>query len=226
MRFLGYLLFFAFTSMECFAQQSAAGSRLFGSVALATDRIEYGISQTNKQPSFATLVGHQFSNSGRLGFFAGNVKYKNEDAHLNLRPFGSFDYQFSGNSKLTFQIEVSQFFGESKRNSMNIFLDFNVFNFHFLYGTLSQFDGSSSGADLVRFYFERPTIWSLNYKVDVGYMMVKSDTLTNYFDLDAFLFAKPFENFQAGLGITYVSNATQFADRSGLLYYVNLRQKF
>ena len=229
MYLINYIFLFcllAFLPLRPAQAQEAPTSRLFGDIRLSSDRVENGLSQTQKQPSFSAIIGHQFANSGRLWFFAGNVKYPNEDAHLNVRPFGSFDFVFSQATKLTFQIEMSKYFGSGDRDSQNLSLSFLAFDYNFKYITYSKFENTNDKATSVRFFYERPAFYTFFYKLDAGYNMLQGAGFNNYFDADVFLFAQPTPLFKAGTSLSYASSPSQFEGRAGFLFAIRLSQSF
>lgn len=214
---------------NAWAQSSSTGKgdapQLFGEVTLTTNYVDKGITQTEKDPAIQTGLGYGFGKTAKLGFWASNVRYPDESAHLNLKFFGAYKFIFNSNWDLSFRYDLSKYYKSASRNGSIVSLDFNIYTYHVMVekndnweGTLSESTWYGLGKD-----FNISGNWVLETKL--GNSMVTASGYSSYFDVRTGIDYK-LSDFVAAVVATYASNSSQFNGRADFFYFFEIKAKF
>jgi uncharacterized protein (TIGR02001 family) len=207
------------------AQAAAAGgaARLIGEVEITSNYMEKGLTQSEAGPSLHAGFGYQFT-SGRIGLWGSSVKYLNEDAQTNLRPYISFGFQFTPNSRLDFKYAADKYFKAADRDSNVITLDFDMYSYHAILEEDSNFEGTGTKSMWFGFAHEYK-IGSYGIDLRAGYSQLSVAGFNNYFDVKAELKYK-WDELAFGLGATFNSEASQFGDAGAPAVFVRMLAVF
>lgn len=206
---LWVLLAVGFTGVVRAQTNAPPTFKMDGEASLMTNYVEYGISQTNKDPALQGAFWFNWGPQFRLGLWGSNVHYSGEDSHFLLKLNADLKIVFSPNANVIFRFSDNHYFKPGTHNGNTIGLHFQIFDYKVIYEQLSNFLGTETTAT----YFAFGTYWNVfqTWKWDnqVGYMQTTSSTLNNYFDLRSFIGTKP-SAILYQIGGTYNSAANQF----------------
>lgn len=228
--FLAPLLCFLATSAR--GQTSADGAsssspnfKMTGLAALSSNVVEYGLTQTNKDPG---LLGQFWFNWGpqfRLGLSGMNVAYKNSESHFRLRLNGDIKVAFSSETSMTLKFTDERFFKPETRNGNILGVHFDFFGYGVEYDVISNFTGSETRATAASFSkaFEVFGDWSWDNRV--GYLMLTNDAMTNYFFYETYIGKKPGAILYQ-VGASHNSGASQFDGAGDLMFMLKAAVTF
>jgi uncharacterized protein (TIGR02001 family) len=196
------------------AQAQEGGSRVYGDIALTSNYVEKGLTQTDKNPAVLAGFGYWFGNQGRIGVQASNVKYQNFDSTVRADVFGEYKFIFTANADLKLKTSYSQYSPAAGRNNLLTGLDQNFFSYHFLLEHDDNFEGTKSRRDWLAFHKDWNLAAPYMVSVTVGYSMLQQAGLKNYFDTRVGI-SYVGSKFFAGLFHCYNSQASQFPNGQG-----------
>jgi uncharacterized protein (TIGR02001 family) len=162
--------------------QAPTISKMYGEIALQTNYVDRGLTQSNKSMSIDAGVGYWFGGQGRIGFNATSVSFVNESANSEIRAFGEYKFVFSGNSDLKLRNDVIRYFSEDKRNNTLITLDQNFFGYHLLFKRDDNFEGTKTHRNWFGFHRDWPLGTSVQLNTTFGYSILEIAGFNNYFD--------------------------------------------
>jgi uncharacterized protein (TIGR02001 family) len=214
--------FFTFLSASAFAQAPASqplGPRIYGDITITSDYNEKGLTQTDHNPAVIAGFGYWFGQAGRIGVQAGNVKYQDFDSTVRGDLFAEYKFFFSQNADLKVKTSYSYYSPSAGRNNLLTGLDLNLFTYHFLYEHDDNFEGTKTRRDWLAFHKDFALGTSFQFNLTVGYSMVQSSTLQNFYDTrDGVSYLSG--NFYAGLFNCYNSKSSQFPHGEGDMAFI------
>ncbi len=197
----GFQFFSAFVSLAVFWVASPASaqaqinpvpniSKMYGELALQTNYVDRGLTQSNKGMSIDAGLGYWFGGLGRIGFQANSVSYSHptdagivtESVNSELRAFGEYKFVFSGNSDLRLRNDLVRYFSDDTRNNTLITLDQNFFTYHIIFERDDNFEGTKTHRNWFAFQHGSTGGSSFQWDFIVGYSILEIPGLNNFFD--------------------------------------------
>lgn len=210
--------------------QSASGKdefqpgKLFARVAIATNHVEQGLTQTEGSPSIQATLGYKWEQF-RVGLWGTNVKFTDSEDSVNLRLFLAYRFIFTSNADLTVRYDFNRYYNDGYRNGPITGLNLNLFKYHVLYDRVENWEGT--GSDVVRYGFEKE--WELATDLTLltgfGYNMLGDSDLSNYFDVVSSL-GYQLAGLKYELVGTYNSASSQFGSRGGPFFFLRFSATF
>lgn len=193
---------------QAHAQSSASTFHMDSQVSLMSNLVEYGVTQTKKDPALKGDFWFNFGPQFRLGVTGNNVSYEDSTSHFLLRANAELRIVFSPNSDLAIRYSEHRYFAPEDRNG-------NVFGAH-----LRLWDAGVHYEQLSNFMgLESATAFSLSKSWDVfstwrwenviGYVTPNSDIRSSFFYYETYLGTKPAAIYYQ-LGATYNSSSGNY----------------
>ncbi|MBX3016721.1 MAG: TorF family putative porin [Bdellovibrionaceae bacterium] len=198
--------------------------KLFARVAIATNHVEQGLTQTEGSPVVQTTLGYKWEQF-QLGLWGSNVKFTGTDDSVNLRLFAAYRFIFTSNADLTARYDFNRYYNAGTRNGAITGLDLNLFKYHVMYDRIENWEGT--GYDSIRYGFEKEWELATDFTMltGFGYNMLSDPDFSNYFDVVASLGYR-----LAGLKYefvgTYNSASGQFGSRAGPFFFLRFSATF
>jgi uncharacterized protein (TIGR02001 family) len=201
--------FFCLTS---FAQEDVKGNipdfRMAGDVALLSNYVEHGLTQTDRDPSLQAAFGFNFGPQFKLGVWGSNVNFDSTE-HFLLKINAELKVQISTTTDFKLGYYDNRYFKTDTRNGNTTYLVITSHGYRIRYETNSNWEGRDKHSTYYSFgkAFELNQNWK--WDNEIGYTMIQDvPDKENYFDLrTAFL-------YKGGSNITYQITATGTSDPS------------
>lgn len=206
---LHLLIFILLYGTAARAQDVAPTFKLEGEAALSTNSVEYGITQTDKDPSLHGSFWFNWGPQFRLGVWGGNVNFAGDEAHFLLKARAELNVNFSENASAALRFSNHSYFKRGTRDGTVIGLHLNLFRYGVVYEQISNFMGTEDSAQYVAFSKTWDVFQTWKWENQIGYVMLSSNNLTSYFDARSFLGTKPGAILYQ-IGATYNSSPAQF----------------
>lgn len=200
-----------------------AMSKMYGEVGLASNYVDKGITQSNKNLSFTAGLGYWFGAQGRIGVDATSVKYINDDATMEIRLLGEYKFLFTPNSSLKIRNDFYRYSPSGQRDKILVSLDQDLFTYHVLYSYEDNFEGTRSPRSWFAFNHDFPFMSVYQLNATLGYSMINN--YTSYFDTRLGI-SYTTSNFSVGIFNTYVSAADQFNGAADMAFLLAFNAKF
>lgn len=214
--FLGLLV-------NCNDSWAQTASKMYGEVGLTNNYVDKGITQSNKNLSFAAGLGYWFGGQGRIGVDATSVKYVSNDATMEIRFLGEYKFIFTPNSNLKIRNDFYRYSPSSQRDKILVGLDQELFTYHVLYSYEDNFEGTKSARSWFAFNHDFPFMTSYLLNATLGYSMVSG--YTSYFDTRLGI-SYATSNINIGIFNTYVSAASEFDGEADMAFFLAFTAKF
>jgi len=209
----------------CTSLSFAQSSRTYGDISVMSNKVEKGITQSNKNPSVEAGFGYLFGTQGKIGFDAGSVSFPDENANVALAIFGEYKFIFSPTSDLKVRNDLIRYYSEGLRNNTIISLDQNFSGYHILLSRDDNFEGTKTHRSWYAFHKDWP--WTATYLINttIGYSTLELDDYANYFDT---LVGITYQtgNLAIALNNTWTSKASQFNGEADLFFALVVTAKF
>lgn len=226
MRFFAVVLLQCVLSVAAWAQSNSSPTyRMDGQVSLLSNYVDYGLTQSNKDPALNAQFWFNWGPQFRLGLWGGSVGFKDSSSHFLLKLNADLKIVFSQNTDLTIKYSDGHYYKPETRNGNILGLHLNLFGYGVRYEQHSNFFGTEDRATSFAFTRTWDVFGSWKWENLLGYMMVKSDSLSNYFWYETYLGIKP-GNIYYQIGGSYNSNAAQFNGAGDLAVLVKATVTF
>lgn len=206
---LGILSFVSSVAIAQTSSTSVPSFKMDGEVKLLTNYVEYGVTQSDSDPSLQGSFWFNWGPQFRLGLFGSSVGFENSDSRFLLDAMAELRVAFSQNADLAIHFSDHHYFKSETRNGNTVALVITMSSHKVTYESISNFEGSEESVSYVAFQktFDMSGGWK--WENQIGYLMAQSDTFQNYFDVRSMLGIKPAAIFYQG-GVTATSNSSQF----------------
>lgn len=203
-----------FFCLSSFAQEDSKSDvpsfKMNGEVALLTNYVEHGLTQTDKDPSLQAAFGFNFGPQFKLGVWGSNVNFDSTE-HFLLKINAELKVQISTKTDFKLGYYKNQYFKTDTRNGNTTYLVITSHGYRIRYESNSNWEGSDAGST----YYSFGTAFDLsqNWKWDneVGYTMIQDvPNMENYFDLRTSFQYKGSSNILYQITATGTSTAAQF----------------
>lgn len=209
MRF-SLLAFILLSGIAARAQDGAPTYKLEGEAALSSNSVEYGVSQSNKDPALHGSFWFNWGPQFRLGVWGGNVSYEGDETHFLLRLRADLKINFSANASAALRFGNQSYFKRGTRDGSTVGLHLDLFGYGVVYEQLSNFMGTEDPATYFAFAKTWDVFQTWKWENQIGYMMLSTNGMSAYFDVRSMLGTKPGAIYYQ-LGATYNSAPAQFA---------------
>lgn len=178
-----------------------------GLATLATNFLEYGLTQTDNDPNLQGQFWFNWGPQFRLGLWGSNVAFPNSESHFWLKLNADLKITFTNNADLTLSFSDGHFFKPESRNGNIIGLHLNLFGYGVNYDQIANFMGTENAATAFSFNGVWPVWTTWTWDNTIGYLQSGDTTIPNYFWLDTFLGVKPgVISYQGGLSYNSCSS--------------------
>lgn len=204
-------------------QKSSTNMEVFGEVALHSNYVDKGLTQSDKGISVVTNLGYLLGPQGKIGINAASVKYQNESANVKLGVFGEYKFIFTPNADLRVRNDLVRYFSEGVRNKVEVLVDQNLFTYHVILFREDNFEGTKTPRNWFAFHKDWNYSTNIQFDTTFGYSMVEN--YNNYFDTRI---GATYLSGKASFSVfnTYVSSSSQFAGRADIAYFLVVSVKF
>lgn len=221
------------TSPFAFAQKSGGSgsnkvitvAKPYAEITVATDILEWGISQTEQGMGIKAGFGYQWDQF-KLGVSGSNVSFPNSEDSSNIRMNAAYKFPMTENVDLTITVTFNNYFKSASRNGEFKTADLRMFDYHVKYNAQDNFEGTgyqkirySFGKDFNSFY--KGTILAL----EAGYNDTQGSDLKNFVDLSADWIIL-WQEIYWTIGAAGNSQPYDYPRRAGLLVYGSAGVKF
>ncbi len=190
---------------------------LQGDTTILSHYVDYGLSQSNNDPS---LQGSFFFNLGpqfRLGVWGSSVGYPSSDTHVWMKGVADIRIPFTENVEWTIRYWDNHYFKSNGHDGNTIGFDLKLSSWVVIYEIHSNFLGYGVSADYAALGKTIEFSQYLKWYNQFGMVQFVNSTYGNYFDI------KTLFNYQSGrliyqLGSAFNSNAGQFSGGAVFLW--------
>lgn len=203
-------------------QKSTA--KLFGEMALLTNYVSYGITETMRDPAVQASFGYM-SPQWKLGVWGSNVAYEENSENLNLRLLGNYKIEFSQSISLLGQYSFNRFYKSSNRNGTLLNFDLALYGYHVLIERNDNWEGTKTISQHFGFSMNWNLPWTLTGTLYAGYNMLAADGFSNYFDLRPSVSTKVWD-VMCELAMTYNSQASQYNGNADIFWIFGITAHF
>lgn len=196
----------------------------FARVAISTNHVQQGLTQTESSPAVATTLGYKWEQF-HAGLWGSNVKFAESEDSSNLRLFAAYKFIFTSNADLRVKYDLNRYYNAGNRNGAITGLRLNLFNYYVLYERTENWEGT--GLDVVRYGFEKEfeLATDLTLLTGLGYNMLDASDYSNYFDAEVSL-GYLLAGLKYELVGSYSSAGGDFAGRAGPFAFLRFSATF
>jgi uncharacterized protein (TIGR02001 family) len=199
-------------------------NKLFGEAGIESNYVEHGVTQSDKGPALQLGLGYQMGPQARLGFWGSSVKYSDDSANINLRPYVDVKMDFTSNTNLVLGYEFNRYFSSDTRNGTLLRLDLASFNYHGLVQINSNWEGTASSATWFGFRKEFMLPKSFILTPTLGFTQLSATGYSSYFDTRVSIGYK-FADILYELVNTWNSNSSQFNGRGDMAFLFSMNAR-
>ena len=173
------------------AQNAPPSYKMEGEATLMTNKIEYGISQTRKQPALAGNFWFNWGPQFRLGVAGNNVGFPQDDTHFIARINGELKIVFSADTNMVIGFGDHHYFPANAHDGNVLGLKFDLWTYVIRYENLSNFMGTKNSASSFSFAKTWDVFTDWKWENRLGYMMMTAPGASNYFYYETYIGKKP-----------------------------------
>jgi uncharacterized protein (TIGR02001 family) len=196
-----------------------------GDVALLTNYIEHGLTQTNKDPSLQGSFSFNFGPQFKMGLWGSNVNFQSTE-HFLLKLNAELKIQITSTTDFKLGYFDNHYFKTDTRNGNTTYVVITSHGYRIRYEAWSDWEGTGDGSTYYSFgkAFELSTSWK--WDNEVGYSMLQTDGFSNYFDLRTAFLYKGSSNIIYQIAATGTSSPSQFNGQGDLFFYLGASTNF
>ncbi len=213
------LLISVIFSLQSFAQQDNKNEvpsfKMTGDVALLTNFVEHGLTQTNKDPSLQGSFGFNFGPQFKLGVMGSNVNYQSTE-HFLLKINAELKVQITPTTDFKLGYFDNHYFKTNTRNGNTTYILITSYGYRIRYENNSNWEGSEYASTYYSFGKSFDINQSWKWDNEIGYTMIYNiPTNENYFDLLTSFQYKSSGNITYQITGTGTSAPSQFSNGQG-----------
>lgn len=186
--------------------------KMTGDVALLTNYVEHGLTQTNKDPSLQGAFGFNFGPQFKLGLWGSNVNFADtETEHFLLKANAELKIVISNTTDVKVGYFANRYFKTEFRDGATTYLMVTSYGYRIRYESNSNWEGTDSTSSYYSFgkVFDLSPTWK--WDNEAGYTMLSDvDNMENYFDVRTSLLYKGGSNITYQMTATATSTPSQF----------------
>ncbi|MBX3039153.1 MAG: TorF family putative porin [Bdellovibrionaceae bacterium] len=203
------LIFSAFSLPVAAQTNNAATYRLDGLVSLMSNFVESGLTQTDGDPALQGSFWFNFGPQFRMGLWGGNVSYNGQDSHFLLKLNAELKVDFSPDTNMVIAYSDAKYYKSEARDGNILGLKLNLYGYGIRYEKYSNFFGTKESATSYAFSKTWPVFQTWKWENLVGYLMLDSEGLSNYFFVESYLGTRA-GSVDYQIGASYNSASSQF----------------
>jgi uncharacterized protein (TIGR02001 family) len=199
--------------------------KMTGDVALLSNFVEHGLTQTNKDPSLQGAFSFNFGPQFKMGVWGSNVNYQSTE-HFLLKLNAELRIQITATTEVKLGYFDNKYFKTTTRDGNTLYLAINTHGYRIRYESNSNWEGTDSASTYYALEkdFDINTDWKWGF--GGGYTMQNSTAFSNYFDGRGSLYYKGSSNILYQLSLTGTSSATQFNGQGDFFPYLGASTSF
>jgi uncharacterized protein (TIGR02001 family) len=199
--------------------------KMNGDVALLSNYVEHGLTQTNKDPSLQGAFSFNFGPQFKLGLWGSNVNFESTE-HFLLKLNAELRIPLTATTDVKLGFLDSHYFKTDTRNGNTMYLLITTHGYRIRYEAISNWEGSGNSATYYSFgtAFDINTSWK--WDNEVGYTMLDSRIYTNYFDARTSFIYKGGSNILYQISLTGTSSPSQFSGKGDFFPYIGASTSF
>lgn len=197
----------------------------YGNIALITNYIEHGLTQTQKTPAMQGNFMFQFGPQLKLGFGGTSVHFEDGDEYLNLRIIVGIVIPISKSAMIDATMTTNKYYNGVDRNGSVTRVELNMSGYRFISESYSNWEGTKKKASFMgfgkRFELQNNAFWTLL----LDYGTPKAEGYKSYFSTKVTIgTTKNKISYEAG--ISAVTNSSQFSSQAGAFPYASASAQF
>lgn len=197
----------------------------YGNIALITNYIEHGLTQTQKTPAMQGNFMFQFGPQLKLGFGGTSVHFEDGDEYLNLRVIAGIVIPIGKNAMIDATMTTNKYYNGVDRNGSVTRFEIILSGYRFISESYSNWEGTKKKASFMgfgkRFDLQNNAFWTLLF----DYGTPKAEGYKSYFSTKLTIgTTKNKISYEAG--ISAVTNASQFSSQAGAFPFASASTQF
>jgi len=190
--------------------------KMNGNVALLTNFVEHGLTQTDGDPSLQGAFGFNFGPQFKMGVWGSNVNY-NSTEHFLLKANAELRVILSSWTDFRLGYNSNHYFKTTTRNGNTTYFVITSHGFRIRYEKETNWNGSDSSSTYYSFGKSFDLSQSWKWDLEAGYTMLKDvPNMENYFDARmSFFYKSDSNNITYQLSATGTSIPSQFSNGQG-----------
>jgi len=200
--------------------------KMNGDVALLTNYVEHGLTQTDKDPSLQAAFGFNFGPQFKLGLWGSNVNFDSTE-HFLLKINAELKVLISTTTDFKLGYYQNQYFKTDTRNGNTTYLVITSHGYRVRYEANSNWEGSDASSNYYSFgkVFELSQNWK--WDNEIGYTMINDvPNMENYFDLRTSFLYKGGSNIIYQITGTATSAPSQFNGKGDVFILLGASTSF
>ena len=214
---------------SAFAQEEIKGEvptfKMTGDIALLSNYIDHGLTQTNKDPSLQGAFSFNFGPQFKLGVWGSNINYQGPE-HFLLKLNAELKIVFTSTSDAKLGYYDNRFFKTATRDGNTVYLTINTLGYKIKFESNSNWEGTG----LSTTYFALGKVFEINanwkWDNEIGYSMLGSKVYGDYFDVRTAAIYKGGSNVFYHIALTATSSPGQFNGAGDIMPYVGAMVSF
>jgi uncharacterized protein (TIGR02001 family) len=196
-----------------------------GELALLTNYVDRGLTQTNKDPALQGAVSFNFGPQFKMGLWGSNVNFQSSE-HFLLKVNAELMVPVSPTAEVDFGYNNNKYFKTDTRDGGTMYLQVKFSQFRILYQSESNWEGTGTASTHYIFGMISDLSPSWKWDNEAGYSMLTLDTYTNYFYGRTSALYKGGNSINYQISASMTSEAAQFNGRGDLAIYLGASRKF
>lgn len=195
--------------------------KMTGDVAMLTNYVEHGLTQSNKDPSLQAGFGFNFGPQFKLGLWGSNVNYESSE-HFLLKLNAELKVLVSSKTDFKVGYHNNRYFKSDIRNGNTTYLVITSHGYRVRYESNTNWNGTDSSSTYYSFGKSFDLTQSWKWDNEVGYTMIKDvEDMDNFFDVrTSFLYKADYNNIVYQITATATSDPGQFSNGQGDFFFI------
>ncbi|WP_413290103.1 TorF family putative porin [Bdellovibrio sp. HCB337] len=201
--------------------------KMTGEVALLTNYVEHGLTQTNKDPSLQGAFGFNFGPQFKLGLSGSNVSFADtETEHFLLKLNAELKVLISTTTDFKLGYFNNRYFKTEFRDGSTTYLVITSHGYRVRYESNSNWEGTGASSSYYSFgkAFDLSPTWK--WDNEIGYTMLDVEGYENYFDARTSFQYKGSSNVVYQITATGTSTPSQFNGQGEIFFLVGAATTF
>jgi len=218
-----------FFCLNSYAQEDTKSDipnlKMNGDVALLSNYVEHGLTQTNKDPSLQGAFFFNFGPQFKMGLWASNVDFQSTE-HFLMKFNAELKIQISTSSDFKLGYDNNYYFRTADRNGNKLYLVVTSHDYRIRFENNSDWEGTQTRSNYYSFgkIFDLNNYWK--WDNEVGYTMVRATGFSDYFDLRSEFIYKGGSNIFYHAAVTATSTPSQFNGQGDVFFYLGASTSF
>jgi uncharacterized protein (TIGR02001 family) len=206
-------------------KKSVASFHMTGDLALMTNYIERGLTQTNKDPALQGAVSFNFGPQFKMGLWGSNVNFQSSE-HFLLKANAELMVPISAATEVDFGYNNNKYFKTDTRDGGTMYLKILYSQFRFQYISESNWEGTGDAASSYVFGMISDINSSWKWDNEVAYSMLTTNALSNYFDVRTSALYRGGNSIDYNISLSATSDPGQFNGQGDIAIFVGAMRAF